>query len=141
MMYRCIKIIYALLLGLVIVFLTTCINVIYADDIYSEFLDLYTEVAKLAQQGIDVSSIVEKLREAHDALTSGGNPDLSVIRAEIDYVKREASKMILYQNLVKGFSIVGLISVPILIYLLLPRIYLYMWYKSRRRWVVKVESS
>ncbi|MEM2389554.1 MAG: hypothetical protein QW215_04870 [Ignisphaera sp.] len=110
---------------------------VYADDLYSEFLDLYVEVARLAQQGIDVSNLVEKLKEAHEALTNGRSINLSIIRAEIDNTRHEISRIVLYKNLVKGSAILGLISIPILVYILLPRVYLYIWYKSRRKWVVK----
>ncbi|MEM4849033.1 MAG: hypothetical protein QXM55_05305 [Ignisphaera sp.] len=137
----CIKVIFVVISILLVTCSTISITAICVDDLYSEFLDLYVEVAKLAQQGIDVSNLVEKLMEAHEALTSSRSFNLSVIKAEIDNIKRDAPKIILYKNIVKGFSVGGLISIPILIYLFLPRVYLYIWYKSRRRWVVKVESS
>jgi len=135
------RVIFVVISILLVTCSTISITAICVDDLYREFLDLYVEVAKLAQQGIDVSNLVEKLMEAHEALTNGRSFNLSVIKAEIDNIKRDAPKIILYKNIVKGFSVGGLISIPILIYLFLPRVYLYIWYKSRRRWVVKVESS
>ncbi|MEM2220635.1 MAG: hypothetical protein QXK24_01145 [Ignisphaera sp.] len=132
-----IKVIYVLLSILLVTCFTMGVIVVYADDLYSEFLDLYVEVARLAQQGIDVSNLVEKLKEAHEALTNGRSINLSIIRAEIDNTRHEISRIVLYKNLVKGSAILGLISIPILVYILLPRVYLYIWYKSRRKWVVK----
>ncbi|MEM4003788.1 MAG: hypothetical protein QW836_09385 [Ignisphaera sp.] len=132
-----IKVIYVLLSILLVTCFTMGVIVVHADDLYSEFLDLYVEVARLAQQGIDVSNLVEKLKEAHEALTNGRSINLSIIRAEIDNTRHEISRIVLYKNLVKGSAILGLISIPILVYILLPRVYLYIWYKSRRKWVVK----
>lgn len=116
------------------------IDTVYSGDQYGEFLDLYVEIAKLAQQGIDVSNLVEKLREAHEALTNTRVANLSIIKYEINNVKNEVSRTVLYKGIMKWSSVLGLMSIPILIYLFLPRVYLYLWYKSRRRWVVKTES-
>ena len=38
---------------------------------------------------------------------------------------------------VKAVKVGLLLSIPVLVYLLLPRVYLLLWYRSRRDWMVE----
>lgn len=118
---------------------------VHSYDVYTEFLHQYEEVARLAQQGVDVSDAVDMLKEVHSYLEENRAVDaarlLNVTRLRIDALEREAPKIIVLNNLRKGVAVAALASIPILTYFLLPRLYLYLWYKSRRGWLVKHGST
>lgn len=128
-----------------ILYITSSYRITLTGDLYGEFLDLYIEIAKLATQGVDVSNLIEKLKKVHENLINHRDEDailiIEDIRNEINTLKQSMPTIIFFQNLVKGLMITFLASIPILIYILLPRIYIYLWYRARRKWVVKLEST
>jgi hypothetical protein len=50
------------------------------------------------------------------------------------YTLKESSKMQVLLH--KALTTLALVLIPVAVYMLLPRIYLYLWYTSRRRWAV-----
>lgn len=110
------------------------------DNVYKEFLELYERTAKLAKQGIDVSSIVDKLGKALEMINSGRVDEasslLSEVREQVRTLEDATPRIVFVNNLVKWSIVALLASIPILLYFLLPRLYLYLWYRARRKWVV-----
>lgn len=115
------------------------------DLYYRRFLDSYIEIVKLSQQGVDVSNEVKMLKELHKNLVNGTteniNEMLDKIEADVAKLKQEAPRIILMNNLVKALTIIGMVFIPLFLYILIPRIYLYLWYRARKRWVIKSGHS
>lgn len=128
---------------LILLLLTSVINAV-PNDLASEFLAVYREVLELDALGVDVSGLVSKLSLALD-LMSDGAPEsvskaeliISEVRSEVSRLKSEANYYVMYRSLLKYSAIAAFALIPVATYFLLPRIYLIMWFRFRRRWVVK----
>ena len=123
--------------------LTPAVNTV-PNDVMGDFLVVYKDVVELGRLGIDVSGLVSKLSVALD-LISDGSPDslskaeslINDVRSEVYRLKSEANYYIMYRSLYKYSIIAVLALIPLATYYLLPRIYLIIWFRLRRRWVVK----
>ena len=123
--------------------LTPAVNTV-PNDVMGDFLVVYKDVVELGRLGIDVSGLVSKLSVALD-LISDGSPDslskaeslINDVRSEVYRLKSEANYYVMYRSLYKYSIIAVLVLIPLAIYYLLPRIYLIIWFRLRRRWVVK----
>lgn len=123
--------------------LTSAVNTV-PNDVMSDFLVVYKDVVELGRLGIDVSGLVSKLSVALD-LISDGSPDslskaeslINDVRSEVYRLKSEANYYVMYRSLYKYSVVAVLALIPLATYYLLPRIYLIIWFRLRRRWVVK----
>jgi len=123
--------------------LTPAVNTV-PNDVMGDFLVVYKDVVELGRLGIDVSGLVSKLSVALD-LISDGSPDslskaeslINDVRSEVYRLKSEANYYVMYRSLYKYSIIAVLALIPLATYYLLPRIYLIIWFRLRRRWVVK----
>ncbi|MCS7099818.1 MAG: hypothetical protein RMH84_07200 [Sulfolobales archaeon] len=131
-----------LLAMLVVAFFSTAS---FAEDPYLKFYELYRRVADLALQGVDVGELVKLLNSALDLLESGELGEASRVLSELEWMvselEEEASAIVLEKSIAKYATVAALLSFPVAVYLLLPRAYLYLWYSSRRRWLVTYERS
>jgi hypothetical protein len=114
-------------------------------DPYSKFYELYVRTVRLASQGIDVGEVVGYLSKSLELLEAGryGEAFEEMVRAE-DVVARlelSAGGVVMRGMLVKYGATAVLALLPVAIYLLLPRVYVYAWYRARRRWVVVREHT
>ncbi|MCX8205512.1 MAG: hypothetical protein N3H31_07680 [Candidatus Nezhaarchaeota archaeon] len=116
-----------------------------ADDPHPEFYKLYGRIADLAVRGVDVDELVRLLSSALDLLESGELGEASRVLSELEgmvsELEEEASAIVLEKSIAKYATVAALLSFPVAVYLLLPRAYLYLWYSSRRRWLVTYERS
>ncbi|AFH42523.1 hypothetical protein IOK49_03455 [Fervidicoccus fontis] len=107
----------------------------------STITQLLGEIVYLYDHGVNVSQLVNKLNYAVKLEQEGNITASSLIisqlqenisalmpSAESNYYKIIALKII---------EIILLLSIPVLTYVFLPRIYLSIWYRSRRKWLVK----
>ena len=113
-------------------------------NVKEEFIQLYIEVAELGKEGINVTSLVHELSKALKLINEGTNESLiraesilSRVRSELESLKAEAPRIILANNVRKYGAVTALASVPVVFYFLLPRVYLAIWFRVRRRWVVE----
>ncbi|MEM0004419.1 MAG: hypothetical protein QXE10_01365 [Desulfurococcaceae archaeon] len=115
------------------------------EDAYGEFIKVYIDVVKLAEKGLDVTHLVEELKKAHYLLLNNETSEaallLSSIKDEVKKLENNAPSLILYMNASKALLVALLASMPLLVYILLPRLYLYLWFKTRRKWVIKHEPT
>jgi hypothetical protein len=51
----------------------------------------------------------------------------------VEKLKNNAPSLILYMNASKALLVALLASMPLIVYILLPRLYLYLWFKTRRK--------
>lgn len=104
-------------------------------------LALYGEAYRLSKRGVDVSDVVHRLDRALRLARQGDVEDASRVLDEaealLSQLSGQASSTLLKARLEKYLAAAALASLPVLTYLLLPRLYLKIWYRSRRRWVVE----
>jgi len=116
-----------------------------APDPYSKLYELYTRTVRLASQGIDVGGVVEHLSRALKLLELGRYTEAleELGRAEglLSELELGAGGTALRMRLARYGAAAALASVPLATYLLLPRVYVYAWYRARRRWVVVGERT
>ncbi|MEM0453148.1 MAG: hypothetical protein QXO98_00610 [Sulfolobales archaeon] len=113
-------------------------------DIENEFLSIYKELVELSTLGVDVSDLIKELSVVLELIGDGSNESIAKaesklkdVRARLEILKSRASYETLYMNLIKYSSITLLALVPVVTYFLLPRVYLKVWFKVRRRWVIR----
>ena len=124
--------------------LSTPVYAVDKDSLWSRYLELYERTADLGRRGINVSSIVDELSIVLELMNNGDDYSLKRASELLDSIEkkllsleRNADNILLMENLRK-YSIVGFImSIPLLFYLLFPRLYLAIWFRVRRRWVVE----
>lgn len=114
------------------------------EGITSEFLDIYKELVELSGLGVNVSELVKELSVVLDLISDGSVESITKaesilkdVRARLEVLKVRAGYEVLYANLVRYSMVASLALIPIATYLLLPRIYLKIWFRVRRRWVVR----
>ena len=133
-----------LLTSLLITYSVISVEASSVDEVRKEFIDVYVDVAKLGREGINVTSLVHELSKALKLIDEGSNESVLKAKAIMDHVKSEvkrlkaeAPRIILMDNLRKYLIVAALACIPIAFYFLLPRAYLLIWFRVRRRWVVE----
>ena len=132
---------YTVYIVLLLVLALSALPVVQGSDFDSEVSVLVEEAGRLYSKGVDVAVVIEKLDNAI-ALYESGRVDeayaaLSEARSMIMDLSSIADRVYYYNTLVKAVTVAVLAVIPIAIYLLLPRIYLYVWFKTRRKWIVR----
>lgn len=118
------------------------IPLIYSQpSIDDEVSAVMRDLEYLSSRGVNVSDLVDRLNHALE-LYQRGDVDgaLNIIRdlrARISDLMGTADSVYLMLNIYRYGSAAAVLSTPLLVYLLLPRIYLILWYRSRRRWLVR----
>jgi len=102
---------------------------------------LLKDLELLEGKGIDVRGLIHKLDEAIK-LAELGEFDKAMglveeVRLEVALLKEVADRVYAYEAIRKYGLVIGILSIPALTYFLLPRAYLYLWFKCRRRWIVE----
>jgi len=114
-------------------------------DPYSRFYELYVRTVRISSRGVDVCEVLEHLSEVLKLLELGryGEALEEMGRAEEVLARLEhvAGALVLRVSLAKYGGAAVLASVPLAVYVLLPRVYVYAWYRARRRWVVVSERT
>lgn len=95
----------------------------------------------LQDRGVNVTVYVDRvngaLREAEAGNYSGAILELQKVSAEVDEALASTRGAPLRLAAERAAEVAALLSLPVLVYLLLPRAYLYLWYLSRREWLVE----
>ncbi|MEM2007536.1 MAG: hypothetical protein QW154_07890 [Sulfolobales archaeon] len=112
-------------------------------DVYSKFLELYSRTVELSLKGVETGEVEDLLASTINSIESGDYDRALKLMSEVEkhllVLEREAGFIVLTMNLVKYGTAAVLLSIPLLVYLLLPRLYIYLWYETRRNWVVASE--
>lgn len=111
------------------------------DDLRSRLIEVYIEVYRLGNSGINVSKIVSELNTTVSYIDQGRYDEasklLDKVGVEVGRLNSVSSNILFWDRFWRWFTVAVLISIPILTYLFLPRIYMEIWYRLRRRWVVR----
>ena len=131
---------YTVYIALLVLALSA-LPVVQGSNFDSEVGVLVEEAGRLYSKGVDVAVVIEKLDNAI-ALYESGRVDeayvaLSEARSMIMDLSSIADRVYYYNTMVKAVTVAVLAVIPIAIYILLPRIYLYVWFKTRRKWIVR----
>ena len=114
--------------------------IVLSSNIDSEIGVLVEEAGELHSKGLDVTEILEKLNNAIALYEEGSVEDanrlLREVKSLIENSRIIANSVYLTNIVIKIVTISVLIAIPLVVYFLLPRLYLYLWYKSRKKWVV-----
>ena len=113
----------------------------HAEDLDLEVAILVDRASKLHSMGVNTTSVVEKLSSAVEAYEHGDSEKawalLNEARKIVEELEKGAGETYSRLLLLKAATVTLLASIPIAVYLLLPRVYLYLWFRVRRRWVVR----
>ncbi len=106
-----------------------------------ELKELYIRVYRLGREGIDVSDIVNDMNRVVELVNAGRLDEadklIRDIESRVARLETEAGDILFWENFRKYSVVAILISLPIIAYIFLPRLYLEAWYRLRRRWLVK----
>lgn len=115
------------------------------DPLLIKCMDLLRQLQDLHNKDINVTTLVQQLNEAVQLASEGKREQAKYI---IDNVERNITKLQAiadhHYHVVLAYKAieVGLIlSFPVLFYFGFPRLYLYIWFRLRRRWIVKDGSA
>ncbi len=102
---------------------------------------LVQQLEQLYSAGVDVDPLVRDLDRAVKLYENGHRDSaitiLKEIRERIELLKSRAPEIALRKRIALGIEVGALASIPLLVYFVLPRIYLLLWYRARRKWLVE----
>lgn len=139
-----------ILIFAVALMLSASYGVIQAEDDVKDLViekvgELMNRLEPLSRDGMDTSIAEHYINQALAVLNTGcrtaecvewvwGN--LSAAEREISKLEDQYPRYIMLRNLTLGGTIVVLAAIPVIVYLFLPRIWAYVWYVARRKWIV-----
>jgi len=110
-------------------------------DVDIRIADILDKAKNLYMKGVNVTDVVRKLDEVVELYECG---DIDRARdifndTEVEVLELEKIADNVYRSIVisKAITIAFLVSIPVAVYYFLPRVYLYIWFKLRRRWLVR----
>lgn len=99
------------------------------------------ELEYLYSRGVDVEQPIELLNKAISEYSSGrlesAYMHLQEAKRLISDLKLEEGSVYALAMATKAATVLALASIPIALYIGLPRLYLYLWYKLHRKWIVR----
>jgi len=124
-----------------IALLTTSIPIILAQgDMLREVESIMKDLEYLHSRGVDVGPVVDLLNKAVSEYSNGSFEKayeyIEEARRRVESLKMEAESTYIKIMVVKAVTVASLASIPLLTYFMLPRLYLYLWFKLHRKWIV-----
>ncbi len=115
------------------------------NDVLGESLSILKRLQTLESRHINVTPLVEELNTAVQLAQNGdaGSAEKMIRDVESKVARLEAGSETHYRvyMAVKTAEVAVLLSAPLLFYFGFPRLYLYIWFRVRRRWIVKNGSA
>lgn len=110
-------------------------------DVYTEVTYFVKDLEDLHSMGVDVGLVIDLLNKAMEEYRRGKVAEaqryLDEARRIIDELKLVAESVYLKALVVKIATVGSLAVLPVAVYLILPRMYLYLWFKLHRKWIVR----
>ncbi|MEM0326482.1 MAG: hypothetical protein QW721_00820 [Desulfurococcaceae archaeon] len=111
------------------------------NSVLNEIENLMSELEYLHSRGLCVDDVVDLLNKAIEEYSRGNTQSaiayLEEAKQRVVYLKPVAERVYLEILITRGLTVAILASIPILIYFVLPRVYLYVWFKLHRRWIIR----
>ncbi len=102
---------------------------------------LVEDLGVLRERGVDVSGLVAELNRAISLAErgdwSGAYEELSRLESRVSQLMEETEGAETMLAIKKYAEAALLLLVPVVVYIALPRVYLLLWYRARRDWVVE----
>jgi hypothetical protein len=113
-----------------------------SSQLIAQIQELYLQLAKISESGVNVNPQIQELNEALQLLQNGSNPKkaeklIQQVNSSIPQLESEASTLYLEHQIVEYSTISALIVLGFLTYYFGPRFLWKAWIKMRSRWVVK----
>ena len=108
----------------------------------SQIRELYLELAKVSEVGVNVDPQIKLLNEALQMIQNGSSPErvealIQEVNSSIPQLEEEASALYLESEVVKFSVVAVIIVVGLLAYYFAPRLFWKAWARLRRGWVVE----
>ncbi|MEM4596832.1 MAG: hypothetical protein QXG54_06025 [Desulfurococcaceae archaeon] len=111
------------------------------NSVLNEIENLMSELEYLHSKGLCVNDVVDLLNKAIKEYSRGNTQSaiayLEEAKQRVVYLKPVAERVYLEILITRGLTVAILASIPLLIYFVLPRVYLYVWFKLHRRWIIR----
>ncbi len=108
------------------------------DSVIAEYI---ARVRRLEAKNVDTTQVVELINEAVEKYQEEDETRALQILGEVDFLldslERSVDQVYYQYVFTKAITVIVLALIPILVYTLLPRVYLYLWFKTRKRWIVR----
>lgn len=118
---------------------------VLCEDLNERFFSLYSRVVDLSRKGVEVSQYADPLNEVLRLLEVGDLDDatklMNLIEANLSRLEARADEIVLMKSVTKYSTVAAILAIPLLTYFLLPRAYVYAWFRSRRRWMIAGERD
>jgi len=105
-----------------------------------KIVEAYKILYRISKMGVDVGDLVDRLDEAQKLLDKGDVAGAEKIIDEVlenaSRLEEEAGMIVFVNNVCKALTVSAIASIPIFTYFFFPRIYLELWYRLKRKWVV-----
>jgi hypothetical protein len=115
-----------------------------SSTLLNEALSLLARIQKLAGKNINVTDLTVQLNESLMLLQEGRITEakslLDRLENEVAVLEASADTYYMWGIIMKYLRVALALSIPLLFYLFFPRLYIYLWFRLRRRWVIR-ESS
>ena len=132
----------ALCIAILALLLLSTTKVVYAEDPCSleTLANVMRSLESLSRSYVDTSEAVKYADRLVKLCRQGSYEEASKVFSNLTKVlenlNKSASRRVYEVILYKVSATIFLGSIPIAVYVLLPRAYLWLWYLSRRRWYV-----
>jgi|UniRef100_A0A7J3SL12 hypothetical protein len=111
------------------------------EEVQDPFPEVLAKLTYLNSMGVNVTSLVDDLNEALMLYQKGNISQamsiLNEVNATASSLLSRADETHFRQLFEKYTEAALLLSIPLIIYVALPRAYAYFWYNSRKNWRVK----
>lgn len=108
-------------------------------------LQLLKRLQYLESRHVNVTGLVDEVNTALQLAQKGNTGEaekiLSNVEAEVSKLEPQAETHYKMYIAVKTLEVTVVLSIPILFYYGFPRLYLYTWFRLRRRWQVRDGST
>jgi len=109
-------------------------------ELLSEALALLERLQALSKKSVNVSDLASQLNEALALSREGRREEASRLLREVERrvqsLEATADRHYREAMAAKYARVGAALSAPVLFYALFPRLYVALWFRSRRRWVV-----
>ncbi|AFL66811.1 hypothetical protein [Desulfurococcus amylolyticus] len=115
-----------------------------SSTLINEALSLLARIQRLAGKNINVTDLTVQLNESLRLLQEGRITEakslLDRLEDEVAVLEASADTYYMWGIIMKYMRVALVLSIPLLFYLFFPRLYIYLWFRLKRRWVIR-ESS
>lgn len=111
-------------------------------DLDASVGSIVKDLEYLDSRYVNISSLVADLDRAVDLASRGNYSEaiaiINSVRGNVSLLMGDADRVYLYNSIARYGSAAAVLSLPLIVYFFLPRLYLALWFRSRRRWIVRV---